>query len=217
MVLVGLFAYLAIGLASPWLGYWWFVAFTSLSILTATILAALNREYWPVVHPAYSLFYVLPALLAGFTLVFVHPVEWGQWIAWSLGLTLVVMAALTLTNRRYINREWSVVGTSFIVFVLAAFALDSANSALGQQACRSQLVGVVHASPGGYRQGGPRVTVSSAQPEEKTFSVSYDVYRAADDGAALCVREYNGALGWQWSRLARCTAAESTPRSAMAS
>ncbi|MGE0743227.1 MAG: hypothetical protein AB7O98_17970 [Hyphomonadaceae bacterium] len=204
--IAGTFSYLAIAIASTWLGYWWFVAFVASSVLGATLIAARDLEYWPVVHPQYGFFIIFPALFAIYRLVLVHPLEWGQWLAYSTACAFMGTAALTLSLRRYIDREWAVLTTLGVSFVFWAFFLDVANTAPSGQERRFELAYVVSESVGGYRQGPPRLTVSTASRARQTFFLGWPGFLELH-GETLCVAQSEGALGWAWSTLTICPVA----------
>lgn len=207
-VVAALIGYVLIGVVSAWAGFAWFVAFAVVSIAGATLRATRDQEFWPTAHPDYSVFYWFPAIFAGISILFNHPLEWGQWLVWSLAISLGFVAFITFKFRRYIDRKWAVVATLFVTAPLIGFALNGVNVHFGEQSRQSHLATVTYASAGGFRQGGPRVSVSLSARENQTFSVDWETLRAAEEGAALCVAEYSGWLGWRWSSLAECTPAE---------
>jgi hypothetical protein len=170
-----------------WAGYWLFVGFVFLSPLLASMWAAREYEYWPVVHPAYALFFMFPAALAAYQLFLGHPIEWGQWLAWSLVVTIALVGVLTAYLRRHIDREWAVARTLLVTLVFVGFALNVTNSSFQRQVSQIEFVSVVHAAPGGYRQGGPRLTVELEGGERRTFFVGWGDYLHWQDGRAVCV------------------------------
>lgn len=180
----------------------------SLSPAIATWIAFKNFEYWPVVDPQYGFFWFFPAIFGALQLVLHHPNEWAQWIAWSLLLALAILALWTWRFRRFIHREWAVLRTMATLFVLVAFGLKIVNERAGGQTQSSALASIISNSPGGYRQGPPRLSVETAEGERETFFVGWGNYMSLQDGRAICVRTFSGALTWKWTALASCTDAE---------
>lgn len=202
---VCLIAYVVAAFAVGWIGYWWFVGFMMLSPLIATTVAFRNDEYWPVVHPRYVFFWFLPVALVSLQLFMHHPREWAQWLAWSAALAAVIVTAWTVKYRRQIDREWAVFGTLAAVFVLSAFGLNVLNENAGGQTRSAELAAIVGASPGGYRQGPPRLTVETSAYGRQAFFVGWASYSPLQDGRAVCVQTFSGALTWRWTTLAACT------------
>lgn len=205
-IAVALIGYVAAGFATPWLGYGWFVAFVLLSPAVATILAVREYEYWPVVHPVYSLFIVYPAILLGLQLYKTLPIEWGQWLAWSFVLVVALTGLLTICLRRHIDREWAVGATFVVLLAFVGFALDEANANMGSQASQLHRASIESTSPGGRRQGGPRISVELERGDRRIFFVAREDYARWRDGRSVCVCEFDGALGWRWSILSDCPA-----------
>jgi hypothetical protein len=205
---VALAAYIVGFFAALWVDYWWFVAFVLLSPAVATWIAFKNFEYWPVVDPKYGFFWVFPAIFAILQLVFHHPSEWAQWIGWSLLLTLAILALWTWKFRTFIDREWAVLKTLAALLVVVAFGLKTLNERAADQTQTSDLAAIISSSPGGYRQGPPRLSVETAAGKRETFFVGWGNYMPLQDGRAICVRTFSGALTWQWTALASCTDSE---------
>ena len=197
-----LLAYVAAGLVTTWLGYWWFVAFVVISPTLATLRAVENNEYWPVVNPAYQFFYLYPAILILLQFISARPDEWGQWLSWSAVAALVFTGALTLGLRQHIDREWAVVGTLVFVWVFVLFGSKEVNAALPLQTSRldSAIIERVSTAP----RSGPLVTIVTESGERRTFRVGWDRLRRWQYRGEVCLCESSGALGWRWSRLSDC-------------
>ena len=201
---IGLAVYLIALFATALVDYWWFVAFVLLSPVIATAIAFKNTEFWPVVHPQYGFFWGFPAIFVVYRLVLDHPREWGEWLGWSLLVSLAITAVWTVRFRRDIDRHWAVFGTLAAVFALVAFGLSVANLNLGGQSRSTELATVITESPGGYRQPA-RITVSTSSRDRETFFPGWRGYFAFGEGDVACVHRYSGALGWGWDAIAPCT------------
>lgn len=211
--LVLIFGYVVAGLAATWAGSWYFQAFAWGSVAVTTLAAVRMREYWPVVYPSLSLFYAFPALLIGYSLITplayftADPiVDWLPWLGVTSAVSVTFTAFLVLKWRKHIDREWAVVTTFFVVLAYVAWGLVSLNSSLPQPSPHCEQVAVVHASPGGYRQGGPRLTITPVGPyrSESTHPVSWSALIAAERGEPVCIYVYRGALGWRWVQVGKC-------------
>lgn len=199
-------AYLIALIVVGWINYWWFVGFALLTPVIATVLAFRESEFWPAVDPQYGFFWGMPAIFLVHGLILHHPAEWGQWLAWSSLIAVLITSIWTVTLRRWIDRQWAVLGTFCLVFVFVAFALNVMNGNLPQQRA-SEFATITDASPGGYRRLA-RIEVSRRSDERAVFFPGVRRYFEFGPGDAACVRTYSGGLGWTWVTIAPCTGEE---------
>lgn len=211
--LIGGIIFFAAGFVAPFLGYWWFQAYVFISPAIAIFSAFRAREYWPVVDPTFGFFIIVPALFIvlqkfrNFALFAAYPIiDWIPWLIATCVIALIAVGLLTVRYRQHIDREWAVVGTLVVAAIYAGWSLETLNATLPQGAPYCQTVQVLSDSPGGYRQGGPRVTIAPVGPyaHRTTIQVSWPELIAEGRGQPLCLYTYDGGLGWRWASLSRC-------------
>lgn len=212
-VAFGLLLYLAAAFIAPYLGFWYAQAFAFGSPLLASFVAFRMKEYWPVVHPSLLFFFFFPTLLIVLWLTTgwvqtglpLSVLDWRPWLGWSSVTALLIMAAMTLAWRKYINREWAVVGTAIVVLVYSVWTLNVLNKTLPQSEAYERA-SVVSANPGLVRVRAWSVTIRPAGPyeDDSKHIVAPETFRAADRNLPVCLFTYAGGLGWRWTVLARC-------------
>ncbi len=212
--MVGLIAGLLLALVLNSLGYWYFQAVVFGPAIIATLIAIREREYWPVVEPRLAWLYLFPLLFFGLRfvlpLVILSPdpiIDWGKWALLGLMVSVTATAILTLKFRKWIDREWAVVSTFGVIFAYALLAINTLNTTLPQARAQQMQVEVLSSSPGGYRQGGPRISIAPVGPyaSASTHFVSWDTLTAAGRGRPVCMYLSRGGLGLRWMYLSKCS------------
>jgi hypothetical protein len=216
--LVLVVACLAAGVAGIWLGSWWWLAFVFGSPTVAIAVAALRGERWPVSVDRYAVFFMVPAvfaLLHGMLWPWLglrahYIVEWSSWASVALAFSLALTVGLYLRFREHARAKRALLWTFLTTLVFSLAALDHLDRDLPQPGPTVTQTVVQSSYAGGYRKGGPTLTIEPSGPYSSatTHDVSSSTFSTYEESKPICLYTHPGALRWRWTHLSPCTQAD---------
>ena len=178
-------------------------------------VSTLKGQRWPVVQPVYGLFLWYPAAivfmgdmiwpLIGFR---AQPIiDWVPWMASGISVAAALVTLMAFNFRTQPRPKWALTATFATASIFALSMLDDLNIQLPQGNPHVAQAIVLSSESGGYKQGGPRLTIEPVGPfkAQTTLDVSWDTYLADKKGKPTCLNIYPGALGWRRAWLWPCT------------